>query len=84
MKTQSMSARYDMSSGTITLSLDQKTFHNIHLKDGFEKAFDRLVEVLSEKFDVAVEKKQWVCDDACQNCGETGTEYRVTKKKATK
>ena len=77
MKPHHLIAKYDSSSGMITLSFDSETDYNIHLKDGFERAFDRLVDVLSEKFDIAVSKTQWVCDDDCVNCQETGTYYNV-------
>ena len=77
MKPQHLEAKYDQQTGLITLSFDGMYFSNIHFKDGFEKAFDRLVEVLSEKFDVSVGKTRWVCDDNCTNCQEVGTYYTV-------
>lgn len=80
MKTQTCSARFDQRTKTITLSFDRETFHNLHFVEGFERAFDQLVEVLSEKFEVRVEKKEWVCADDCVNCSETGSEYTVQRK----
>jgi len=41
----------------ITLNLDGTSTHNIHLSDGFERSFDRFVDILNEYFDVSVKKE---------------------------
>lgn len=67
---------YSQTSQTISLSLDGGATHeNIHFQDGFEKAFDRLVDILSQDYDVAVNKSRYGCDE----CQETGTQYMVRK-----
>ena len=41
---------------TIGISFDGDTFHNIHLALGIEAGFDRLVEILSEQYEIGVHK----------------------------
>ena len=42
--------------GTFSISFDGTSHYNVHLSQGFKKAFETLTEILAEKYNVRVTK----------------------------
>ena len=62
-KELSVKLSYCATSHVITVSFDESCFHNIHLADGFDTAFKRLAEILSQKMNVHVEINSYSCEE---------------------
>lgn len=70
---------YCRTTNVISVSFDDSTTYNIHFVEGFERAFDRLTDILSQKMNVAVKKTRFHLEDGP---GDQESYYLRSKEKS--